>query len=237
MDIDYYKKLSPAEKEEYMLQLLASLQGDIHSNGDKLDNLTGRMAPLEAKVQELTDNVDTNVAAVTGLATRIDDLEDRLNKVVEPSVDNDIKTENVTVVNEFMTGQQRILEKIAQQNSLNDQQNGLNNSMPWQGTAGGSGGSGGPEEPKLFASGSRPIFGGMQDNEDKIIKLWELSKVDAVDNIYNGVLMWWPALSEVKAEDFNTLNFFEAGLSESQVSWCKSLVYVPDRSLYVSQGE
>ena len=267
MDISEWRKMSQVEKDEYMITFWGTVKNEIHAIGTKLDNvaaeLGGRIAPLETKIQELTDNVDTNVAAVTGLATRMDDLEDRLNKVVEPSVDNDIKTENVTVVNEFMTGQQRILEKIAQQNSLNDQQNGsntqqngsnnqqntqqngsnnqqngLNNSMPWQRTAGGSGGFGGSEEkPKLFAGGSRPIFGGMQGNEDKIIKLWELSRVDAVDNIYNGVLMWWPALSEVDAEDFNTLNFFEAGLSDSQVSWCKSLVYVPDRSLYVSQGE
>ena len=94
-------------------------------------------------------------------------------------------TENVTVVDEFMTGQQRILDRIAQQNNLN-------NSMPWQRTAGGSV----PEnKPGLFVSGSRTIFGGMQDQDDKIIKLWELSIVDAVDNIYNGVLMWWPAIS------------------------------------------
>ena len=242
MDIAEWRKMSQEEKDVYMLSFWGTVKNEIHALGTRIDNvaaeLGGRMAPLETKIQELTDNVDTNSAAVTGLATRLDDLEDRLDKVVVPSVDNDIKTENVTVVDEFMTGQQRILEKIAQQNSLNDQQNGLNNSMPWQRTAGGSGGSGGSEEkPKLFASGSRTIFGGMQDHEDKIIKLWELSKVDAVDNIYNGVLMWWPALSEVKAEDFNTLNFFEAGLSESQVSWCKSLVYVPDRSLYISQGE
>jgi hypothetical protein len=37
--------------------------------------------------------------------------------------------------------------------------------------------------------------------------------------------------------DFNTINFFEAGLSVMQVNWCKSLVYVPDRSMYAQQGD
>ena len=49
--------------------------------------------------------------------------------------------------------------------------------------------------------------------------------------------MWWPAETEIKAEEFNTINFYEAGLSAMQVSWCKTLIYVPDRSLYISQGE
>ena len=128
MDIADWRKMSQVEKDEYMITFWGTVKNEIHAIGTKLDNvaaeLGGRIAPLETKIQELTDNVDTNVAAVTGLATRMDDLEDRLNKVVEPSVDNDIKTENVTVVDEFMTGQQRILEKIAQQNSLNNQQDG-----------------------------------------------------------------------------------------------------------------
>ena len=105
MDIAHFKKLSPEEKLEYIFESITllqgdvhSLQGDVHSNGNMLVNLTGRMTPLETKVQELTDNVDTNSAAVTGLATRMDDFEERLTKVVVPDVEGDIKTENVTVV-------------------------------------------------------------------------------------------------------------------------------------------
>ena len=96
MDIAHFRKLSPEERLEYIFESIASLQGDMaslqelgHSNGNKLDTLTGRMTPLETKVQELADNVNTNSSAVTGLATSMDDLEDRLTKIVVPGVESD----------------------------------------------------------------------------------------------------------------------------------------------------
>ena len=79
LTIEEWRKLSQDEKDLHLIN-------EIHALGTRIDNvaaeLGGRIAPLETKIQELTDNVDTNVAAVTGLATRMDDLEDRLNKVV-----------------------------------------------------------------------------------------------------------------------------------------------------------
>ena len=100
--------------------------------------------------------------------------------------------------------------------------------MPWQRTVGGSGGL---NSPRVTLNGSCEIHGGLLHQEDKVVKLWEVAKVNATDSIFDGIHMWWSTLTEVKAEEFNTINFFEDGLSTMQVGWCKTLIYVPDRSL------
>ncbi len=73
----------------------------------------------------------------------------------------------------------------------------------------------GEEKLRMVSSGSRTIYRGSLQQEDKVIKLWEVARVGAKDTIFDGIFMWWPVELEIKAEDFNTINFFKAGLCDA----------------------
>ena len=105
MDIAEYRKMSPEEKEVFLLNFLGSVKGEIHALGTRIDNvvaeMAGRIAPLEKQVKELADNVETSSTAITGLANRMDDFEERITKeklfVATPDVGGKIKEEEEEV--------------------------------------------------------------------------------------------------------------------------------------------
>ena len=69
MDIAEWRKMSQEEKDVYMVNAINALRTKIDNVAAKLG---GHVAPLEKQ-----DNVDTNSAAVTGLANSMDDFEAR----------------------------------------------------------------------------------------------------------------------------------------------------------------
>ena len=50
MDFAEYRKLSPEEKEEFLLNFLASVIGELQAVGKKLDVLYGHVEPLETQM-------------------------------------------------------------------------------------------------------------------------------------------------------------------------------------------
>ena len=119
----------------------------------------------------MKSKVTANSESVAGLNTRMDTLDTQLANLKVPWVDA-VKEEEMTVNGElhpdFMAGQQRILDNIARRNqAMNQNESDLE------------------------------IHGGPLRQEDKVVKLWEVARVDAKKD--------------------SIPNFFEAGLSVTQI--------------------
>ena len=215
MNTEEFRKLSTDKKIMFLLNRMEQRFAKVDEDIGHLKILAGCIEPLKTQVAEMRAYVNANSDSVAGLSTRMDELDARLANLQEPAVapeaDGNIKEEEVTVngdlPRDYMPGTQRIFESIVRRNQAINQD--LNHSMPWQRTAGASGVPGGEEKPRMVLSGSHTILGGSLHHEDKVIKLWELARVDAKDNIFNSILMWWPAIAEVKAEEFNTINWLD----------------------------
>ena len=239
MNLDEYRKLSQVEKDEWLFKMVLGFQQTLEKQTESLNlrvtsletKMDTQVEEVRADVQEVNKSVEGLTGLVGSLEKRTTDLENSVANMVADKAD--IKVEDTTfssLPDGFMPGAKKITDKIDQRNQA------MNNSMPWQSRASARGTSF-EEKPRVVASGSRTIHGGSLQQEDKVIKLWEMAIVDAKNTVFDGILMWWPVETEIKAVDFNTINFFEAGLSVMQVNWCKSLVYVPDRSMYAQQGD
>jgi uncharacterized Zn-finger protein len=234
MDVNEYEKLSPVEQNKWLFKVVLGIQQllerQTESMNTRVSSLDTKMETqveaVRADVQEVNKSVEGLVDRVVNLEKKSAELEVSMANVVADNAD--IKDETFNTLPEgFMPGTRLIADKIAQRNQA------MNNSMSWQRSRGRN-----PEEkPRMVASGFRTINGGSLQQEDKIIRFWEVAGVDAKNTVFDGIFMWWPTEAEIKAADFNTINFFEAGLSVMQVNWCKSLVYVPDRSMYAQQGD
>ena len=173
MNIDEYRKLSPVEKDEWMFKMVLGFQQTLDKQTESM-NL--RVSSLETKMDTQVEEVKADVQevnkSVVGLADRIGGLEKRTtdleNSVANMVADNaDIKVENATfssLPDGFMPGAKKITDKIDQRNQA------MNNSMPWQSRAGARGGSF-EEKPRVVASGSHTIHGGSLQQEDKVIKI------------------------------------------------------------------
>jgi hypothetical protein len=154
---------------------------------------------VKADVQEVNKSLEGLIGRVDGLEKKSAELEVSVANMVADNAD--IKEENDSFNNlpeGFMPGTRLIADKIAQRNQA------MNNSMSWHRGRGRST----EEKPRMVASGSRTIHGDSLQEEDKIIRLWEVARVDAKNTVFDGIFMWWPIEAEIKAEDFNTINFF-----------------------------
>jgi len=229
MDLNEYMKLSPDETKEWTFTTLGKMDQKINDMSESIKRMENMMladrekrADVETRVEELTANMNANSDVITALTNRLDDLESKVTEK-EPTV----KAENVTVTNEYMPGVTNVLEYIDSRNRAKNEAEGRANVGDEQ------------DETKsgVVNGGMRSISGGSLQQEDKVIKLWEVARVNAKNTMFDMAWMWWPDINEVKAEEFNSINFFEESLGVQQVKWCKNLIYIPDRSSYMQLGD
>ena len=224
MEEQQQEALSLDQKMDLMLKELRALNGRVNPLEESVTDMTTRIVVLEESVSKVVGDakqvVEEELAAFEAGRVKEEDV----SLIPGTSQQNVLPTG-------YMTGQDRVLTMTNARNGARNRT--MNQSMSWQRN---------PEEEGLEVQqdvkvGEREIHSGPFMQEDKEVRNWETAKVKARNSMFDGVKMWWPTLAEVKAEEFNTINFFEAGLSASQVSWCKSLIYVPDRSVYVHKDD
>jgi len=173
MNIDEYRKLSPVEKDEWMFKMVLGFQQTLDKQTESMNlrvssletKMDTQVEEVKADVQEVNKSVEGLAGLIGGLEKRTTDLENSVANMVADKAD--IKVEDATfssLPDGFMPGAKKITDKIDQRNQA------MNNSMPWQSRAGARGGSF-EEKPRVVASGSRTIHGGSLQQEDKVIKI------------------------------------------------------------------
>ena len=249
-----YRKLSPEEKDERNYRTFTNILTEMKDLSTSMADVKRMLADLmserearkvlEVKVNSLADDIQANSDAITGIHDRFTEFEANAGEKPEVEVPTaDVEEKVVPIDNAYMPGTLNMLRNIEARNAERNQ------NISWRREGNGPNMQQGPnmrQGPELkpdvpnsvgAASGRRTIYSDSWQQEDRVIKLWELAKVDADHTMFDQIWMWWPDKTEVSEEDFNTINFFEEGLGVQQVNWCKSLIYVPDRSMYVQHGD